>query len=135
MAQSSASCCEPPVYLESAVAFPSNQRPHISINMPEIASSRPFYVALFGVEPVKEVADYIKWEPVSPPVNFTLNQHPPELASTEDLGVECDDPEHARAIAARLRAVGANVKELGRSNYVTADKYGNRWEIMVRKAR
>ncbi len=133
MSTPATSCCAPPEHLASAIAFPSNMRPHISVNVTDIAGVRPFYAALFGIEPVKERADYIKWEPISPPVNFTLNLHPPALASAEELGIEVDVATEAEAIASRLRAVGVEVTQ-GDNVYRASDKAGNRWEISVRSA-
>lgn len=133
MTDTQASCCEPPAHLESAIPFAANMRPHISVNMPDIQSVKGFYVALMGEAPVKEVEDYIKWEPADPPVNFTLNKHPAELASSEDLGIEVASAEQAGDIAGRLREIGVDVEENG-SSYFAADSFGNRWEIMVRDA-
>ena len=131
MTETNESCCSPTPHLNSAIEFPYNMRPHVSINVPELEHALPFYMALFGEAPIKQIHDYLKWEPASPPVNFTLNLHPPQHASSEDLGIEVDTHELAQEIANRLQQIGIDMQNIG-SAYLTTDPYGNRWEIMVR---
>jgi len=130
------SCCAPSAHLCS-IDFPSNMRPHISINVPDVQAVRRFYLALFGEEPVKERNDYIKWELDSPPVNFTLNQHPAELMSREELGIEVDALEKIEPITQRLNKIGVfSVPPANSPVFSTSDDpFGNHWEFMIRDSR
>lgn len=123
--------CQPTQHLESAVFFPFSMRLHISINVPDIEPVLPFYMGLFNATPVKMRGDYAKFELDDPPINLTLNQHPPELASREFLTLEVADEKALAECAERLSKVGA-VTDIAPSEMLAEDACGNRWHLSVR---
>lgn len=132
MKLSKESCCASSTHV-SAVEFSSNTRPHISINVPNLSIVRHFYNALFGEEPVKEMNDYIKWELDNPPLNFTLNQHPPELMSKETLGIELGSIKDIESIFQRLGKT--DFMPNSSESLTVDDPFGNHWEFKIRDSK
>ncbi len=118
-------------------------KPHIALNVTDIAKSVAFYRAMFGVEPVKHKADYAKFDLENPALNFTLNlsETLPAKGALSHLGIQVSSS--ADVVAAGRRFAEAGLQPFAEENtnccYALQDKVwikdpdGNAWEIFVVK--
>jgi len=51
-------------------------KPHVSINVRNVAESVAFYRKMFGIEPAKVRTGYAKFDVQNPPLNLALNEVP-----------------------------------------------------------
>lgn len=115
-------------------------KPHVSLNVTDVARSVAFYRKFFGVEPVKLKADYAKFDLVEPALNLTMNQRPPadhgDQGRLSHLGIQVDSHDGVAAARRRLEAAGMisldeedTVCCYARQDKVWAtDPDGNQWE-------
>ena len=142
------SCCPSPMKessqgsqeLVSAVDFPNSRRPHISLNVKNLRRSLWFYRILFNQTPTKMKPDYAKFEPVDPPINFTINEHADAIDRDGHFGIEVKDVDAVAAYLKRFSAAGLKVDTTETQVaccYSVQDKAwvvdpdGNHWEIFV----
>ncbi|MEK8032492.1 ArsI/CadI family heavy metal resistance metalloenzyme [Ideonella sp. DXS29W] len=145
-ATAASSCCAAPALtaeaeeLVSAVDFPNTRRPHISLNVKNVQRAMWFYKILFNQNPVKLRPDYAKFEPVDPPVNFTLNEHADAVDRDGHFGIEVKSVEDVARYLERFRSAGLKVDTTETQVsccYSVQDKAwvvdpdGNHWEIFV----
>lgn len=116
-------------------------KPHVSLNVTNVAHSVDFYRKFFGVEPVKLKADYAKFDLMDPPLNLTMNQRQPaqdgEHGRLSHLGIQVDGHEGVMAARERLEAAGMIALDeedtvccYARQDKVWAtDPDGNQWEV------
>ena len=116
-------------------------KPHVSLNVTNVAESVAFYRRFFGVEPVKLKADYAKFDLAEPPLNLTMNQRRPaqdgEHGRLSHLGIQVEGHEGVAAARQRLEAAGMisldeedTVCCYARQDKVWAtDPDGNQWEV------
>ncbi|MDH5182053.1 MAG: VOC family protein [Gammaproteobacteria bacterium] len=64
-------------------------RLHVHLSVKDLEKSTRFYNDLFGVEPSKTKADYVKWSLTNPPLNFAISTH--GKAGINHLGIEAED--------------------------------------------
>lgn len=111
-------------------------RPHISINVKNVAKSVEFYKKVFGVEPQKQTSDYAKFDLKAPALNFAM-QSGGTPSRVSHLGIEVETPEEVAAWEERLRAAGV-LKAVEKDSdccYARQDKAwfadpdGNAWEV------
>lgn len=111
-------------------------RPHISINVKDVAKSVEFYKKVFGVEPQKQTASYAKFDLKSPALNFAM-QSGGKPSRVSHLGIEVDSVEEVESWEARLREAGV-LKAVEKDSdccYARQDKAwfadpdGNAWEV------
>lgn len=115
-------------------------RPHVSIDVADLAASVNFYRALFATEPAKLKSDYAKFELTDPPLNFSMNlrEHGKE-GSLNHLGFQVNSTEDVLAAKTRLEASGlVSFDEMDVTCcYAKQDKIwvhdpdGNAWEFFV----
>ncbi|MCW7540994.1 VOC family protein [Aquabacterium sp. A7-Y] len=139
------SCCAPAIQqaaseVLSAVDFPNTQRPHISLNVRNVQRSVPFYRVLFDQNPTKLRSDYAKFEPVDPPINFTLNEHEDAVDRDGHFGIEVKDAEAVGRYLKRFKVAGLKVDTTEtqvaccysiQDKAWVVDPDGNHWEIFV----
>jgi catechol 2,3-dioxygenase-like lactoylglutathione lyase family enzyme len=145
-ASAATSCCAAPGLkaaaeeLVSAVDFPNTRRPHISLNVRNVQRAQWFYKILFNQNPVKLRPDYAKFEPVDPPVNFTLNEHADAVDRDGHFGIEVKDVAAVGRYLERFKSAGLKVETTETQVsccYSVQDKAwlvdpdGNHWEIFV----
>lgn len=144
-APAEASCCAPALKsqaaeLTSAVDFPNSRRPHISLNVKNIKRSLWFYKVLFNQNPSKLRPDYAKFEPVNPPINFTLNEHADAVDRDGHFGIEVKDVGAVAGYIERFKSAGLQVDTTETQVaccYSVQDKVwvvdpdGNHWEVFV----
>lgn len=116
-------------------------KPHVSLNVSNVAESVAFYTRFFGVEPVKRKPDYAKFDLADPPLNLTMNERAPsesgEHGRLSHLGIQVES--HAGVEAARQRLEAAGMIALDEEDtvccYARQDKVwatdpdGNQWEV------
>jgi catechol 2,3-dioxygenase-like lactoylglutathione lyase family enzyme len=114
-------------------------RPHISLDVRDVAKSVEFYKKVFGVSPQKQVADYAKFDVKAPALNFSLVSSTGEISAMDHLGIEVETVEEIAAWKARLQHAGilARVEENTACCFARQDKLwfsdpdGNAWEIFT----
>ena len=62
-------------------------RPHISLDVRDVAKSVAFYENVFGVRPQKQVGDYAKFDLTYPALNFSLISSTEEVSTVDHLGI------------------------------------------------
>lgn len=114
-------------------------RPHISLNVSNVAQSVDFYRKVFGVEPQKRTAGYAKFDLQSPALNFSMlatdGRRPPSRVN--HLGIEVSSEQEVTEWKTRLEGQGiATISEEGTECcYALQDKVwfkdpdGNSWEV------
>jgi catechol 2,3-dioxygenase-like lactoylglutathione lyase family enzyme len=116
-------------------------KPHVSINVRNVAASIDFYRRMLGIEPSKVRTGYAKFDVQNPPLNLALNEVP-TLASPgalSHLGLQVGSSDDVLAIRQRWAAAGLVTRDEMKTDccYATQDKTwvhdpdGNEWEAFV----
>jgi catechol 2,3-dioxygenase-like lactoylglutathione lyase family enzyme len=100
------------------------KRFHVHVAVDDLAVSKRFYAAMFGMPPSVEKDDYAKWMLDDPQLNFAISSRG-NAAGVNHLGFQAEDAAELDAIHQRLQnADGAVVAEAGASCcYAKSDKY------------
>jgi catechol 2,3-dioxygenase-like lactoylglutathione lyase family enzyme len=114
-------------------------RPHISLDVRNVAKSVEFYEKVFGVNPQKQVADYAKFDLASPALNFSLVSSTGEVSAVDHLGIEVGTIEEIAEWKARLQReeILEKVEDDIACCFARQDKLwftdpdGNAWEIFT----
>jgi catechol 2,3-dioxygenase-like lactoylglutathione lyase family enzyme len=114
-------------------------RPHISLDVRNVAKSVEFYEKVFGVKPQKQVADYAMFDLASPALNFSLVSSSGEVSAVDHLGIEVGTVEEIAEWKARLQRQGIleKVEDNIACCFARQDKLwftdpdGNAWEIFT----
>lgn len=115
-------------------------RPHISIDVVDLDSSRVFYEALFNTPPEKTRPGYVKFSLTEPLLNFSLNEREHGASgSLNHLGIEVASTRDVLMAKLRLEDRGLLPREEMSTNccYALQDKIwvtdpdGNSWEIFT----
>ena len=115
-------------------------KPHVSINVRNVAESIEFYKRMFGIEPLKVRTGYAKFDVQNPPINFALNEVAfGERGALSHLGLQVATTEDVLAIRERWMQAGLQtIDEMQTSCcYAVQDKTwvsdpdGNQWEVFV----
>lgn len=117
----------------------SNIRPHLSLNVRNVALSVEFYRKVFRADPQKQTEGYAKFDLKDPALNFSM------LAATDGripsrvnhLGIEVDSMEDVKIWQRRLAANGIETLSEEQTDccYALQDKVwfrdpdGNSWEV------
>jgi predicted lactoylglutathione lyase len=113
---------------------------HISLNVTNIAESAEFYKKMLGIEPIKLLPDYAKFDVPNPSLNLTMNQISFEKGgSLSHLGLQVESTEEVLDMAKRWQENGLITLEEMRTDccYALQDKTwvqdpdGNKWEVFV----
>jgi catechol 2,3-dioxygenase-like lactoylglutathione lyase family enzyme len=114
-------------------------RPHLSLDVRNVAQSVAFYQKVFGVSPQKQAADYAKFDLQSPAMNFSLVSSTGAISSVDHLGIEVDTVEEIAEWKERLQREG--ILEKIENNvaccFARQDKLwftdpdGNAWEVFT----
>jgi catechol 2,3-dioxygenase-like lactoylglutathione lyase family enzyme len=114
-------------------------RPHISLDVRDVAKSAAFYEKVFGVKPQKQVADYAKFDLKVPALNFSVVSSTGEVSSVDHLGIEVETVDEIAEWKTRLqdRGILQKVEENIACCFARQDKLwfsdpdGNAWEIFT----
>src|SRR4051794_8959649 len=74
--------------LASTANFEGDSRLHVSLNVSDLRRSVEFYRVLFGVNPAKIRPGYAKFSVAEPPLNFSVNEFPNDVAAEGHLGIQ-----------------------------------------------
>lgn len=118
---------------------------HVSIDTADLARSAAFYRALFGVEPVLEKPDYVRFWPAELGLVLALNACPPRAAGTgalQHLGILFPDAAALRTARERLAKAGFTSSGTEHTVCCYAELYqfwatdpsGVRWELFLAHA-
>ena len=111
------------------------KRLHLHVGVADLAQSIRFYETLFGAPPAVRREDYAKWMLDDPRVNFAISARG-RAAGVDHLGIQTESAEELGALAARLKAAGAETfdQQATACCYARSDKSwvrdpsGLRWE-------
>jgi catechol 2,3-dioxygenase-like lactoylglutathione lyase family enzyme len=114
-------------------------RPHISLDVRDIAKSVAFYEKVFGMKPQKQVADYAKFDVKTPALNFSIVSTTHDVSDVNHLGIEVDTMEEIAAWKVRLQHEGIleRIEDNIACCFARQDKLwftdpdGNAWEIFT----
>ena len=115
-------------------------KPHVSINVRNIAESIAFYRKMFGVEPAKTRTGYAKFDVQNPPLNLALNEVPfTDRGALSHLGIQVSSTEDVLAAREKWAEAGLITRDEMQTNccYAIQDKTwvtdpdGNEWEVFV----
>lgn len=112
---------------------------HVSLNVSDVARSRDFYAAFFGITPAKDKPGYVKFVTSEPELHLALQQtdRPICCGPLSHLGVRVSTTEEVEAWKRRVTERGlASFDEKDTTCcYARQDKFwvsdpdGNRWEV------
>lgn len=114
-------------------------RPHISLDVRNVAASVEFYQKVFGVTPQKQTTDYAKFDLTEPALNFSLVSSTEKVSSVSHLGIEVDSVNDIAGWKLRLqeRGILEKVEESVECCFARQDKLwfidpdGNPWEVFT----
>jgi catechol 2,3-dioxygenase-like lactoylglutathione lyase family enzyme len=115
-------------------------KPHVSINVRNVAESVAFYRKMFGVEPAKVRTGYAKFDVQNPPLNLALNEVPfNERGALSHLGIQVSSTEDVLAVREKWAEAGLATRDEMQTAccYAVQDKTwvsdpdGNEWEVFV----
>lgn len=113
---------------------------HLSLNVSDLARSRDFYAAFFGISPAKEKPGYVKFVTSEPTLHLALNEtgrRPDPKGSLSHLGLRVGTAGEVDAWKERVteRGVASFNEKDTTCCYARQDKFwvsdpdGNRWEV------
>ena len=88
---------------------------HIHVGVKDLRPSIGFYTALFGEAPVKEKADYAKWEPQDTNLVFAISTRTKNLG-VNHVGLRVNSPEELKTISDRLKQADLKVYGEGQTS-------------------
>jgi len=115
-------------------------KPHVAINVRNVAESVAFYRKMFGIEPAKVRTGYAKFDVQNPPLNLALNQVPfNERGALSHLGIQVSSTEDVLTVRERWAEAGLTTRDEMQTAccYAVQDKTwvsdpdGNEWEVFV----
>jgi catechol 2,3-dioxygenase-like lactoylglutathione lyase family enzyme len=121
-------------------------KPHISINVRNVAESVAFYRKMLGVEPTKVRTGYAKFDVQNPPLNLALNEVPFAVngafagrGALSHLGIQVSSTEDVLAVREKWAEAGLATRDEMQTSccYAVQDKTwvsdpdGNEWEVFV----
>ncbi|MFN7927343.1 MAG: ArsI/CadI family heavy metal resistance metalloenzyme [Blastocatellia bacterium] len=115
-------------------------KPHISLNVSNVAASIEFYKKMLGIEPHKVRNGYAKFDVQNPPLNLALNERAvTDRGALSHLGLQVASTEDVLAIRERWMNAGLTTKDEMKTDccYAIQDKTwvadpdGNAWEVFV----
>ncbi len=123
----------------SVADFDGDCRLHISLNISDLRRSVEFYRVLFGVNPVKIRPGYAKFSVAEPPLNFSVNEFPNDVATEGHLGIQLKNTRFIREAHQRLEEAGFKLTDEDgvaccyavQTKFWALDPDGHRWEMFV----
>ncbi len=112
-------------------------RPHISINVSDVAKSVEFYRKVFGENPQKQTTNYAKFDLTSPSLNLSMQSGAGEVSRVSHFGIEVDSADEVMQWQKNLTEQGLVklVETDTKCCFARQDKVwvtdpdGNSWEV------
>jgi catechol 2,3-dioxygenase-like lactoylglutathione lyase family enzyme len=116
-------------------------KPHVSLNVSDVAASVKFYEKAFGVKATKLRPGYAKFDLETPALNLTMQEAPRTGVNASHFGVQVASTEDVAQAWARFKEAGLETytEENKECCYALQDKVwvkdpdGNAWEVFVVK--
>ncbi len=119
-------------------------KPHVSLNVTNIAASVAFYEKVFGVGATKLRPGYAKFDLKEPSLNLSMVENPPGgggVPQTSHFGIQVASSEDVAAAWTRFKEAGLETRNEDNTSccYALQDKVwvkdpdGNEWEVFVVK--
>lgn len=101
------------------------KRLHVHVSVEDLAVSKAFYSALFGVDPTVEKDDYAKWMVDDPRVNFAISSKPDRRPGLNHLGIQAEEEVELETLYAALGAanIATHTETCARCCYAESDKH------------
>lgn len=124
----------------SALAFPTETRPHVELRVKDVARSIEFYQALFNRPPVESSDIGARFNPYNPAVDFVLVADPTARGRDGHFGIQLKTTADITKYKDRVQAKGyrATLEEAETACCFSVankawieDPDGNQWEIFV----
>ena len=114
-------------------------RPHLSLDVRNVAASVEFYQKVFGVAPQKQTEDYAKFDVRAPALNLSLVSSTGRISSVNHFGIEVESIDEVAVWKQRLQDQGLleKVEENVACCFARQDKLwfsdpdGNAWEVFT----
>lgn len=114
-------------------------RPHLSLDVRNVAASVEFYQKVFGVAPQKQTTDYAKFDLKEPALNLALVSSGGVVSAMNHLGIEVESVEEIAMWKQRLQeqSILEKVEEDVACCFARQDKLwftdpdGNPWEVFT----
>lgn len=100
------------------------KRFHVHVAVADLATSKRFYSAMFGMPPSVEKDDYAKWMLEDPRLNFAISSRG-NVAGVNHLGFQANDAAELETIHTRLQQADSVVVSEAGANccYAKSDKH------------
>ena len=116
-------------------------KPHVSLNVSNVASSVDFYEKAFGVKATKLRPGYAKFDLQTPSLNLTMQEAPRTGVNASHFGIQVASSEDVAQAWTRFKEAGLKTytEENTECCYALQDKVwvedpdGNAWEVFVVK--
>ena len=116
-------------------------KPHVSLNVSNIAASVAFYEKVFGVSAFKLRPGYAKFDLQEPSLNLSMVEAPRTGTNASHFGIQVASSEDVAAAWTRFKQAGlpTRTEENTSCCYALQDKVwvqdpdGNEWEVFVVK--
>ena len=117
-------------------------KPHVSLNVTNIAASVAFYEKAFGVTATKLQPGYAKFDLSEPALNLSMVEAPRTGINASHFGIQVASSEDVVDARSRFEAAGLTTRSEEQTTccYAVQDKVwvedpdGNAWEVFVVKA-
>jgi predicted enzyme related to lactoylglutathione lyase len=117
-------------------------KPHVSLNVSNIAASVAFYEKAFGVAATKQRPGYAKFDLESPQLNLSMVEAPRTGINASHFGIQVATTQDVEEAKAKFAHAGLKTitEEETSCCYAVQDKVwiedpdGNAWEVFVVKA-
>lgn len=116
-------------------------KPHVSINVRNVARSIEFYRRMLGIEPSKIRTGYAKFDVQNPALNLALNEVPSlsSAGALSHLGIQVGSTDDVLTVRKQWAEAGLITRDEMDTNccYARQDKTwvhdpdGNEWEVFV----
>ena len=114
---------------------------HVHMHVSDLAKSRAFYEAFFGVEPVKVKPGYVKFLAPFGPLNLALSEAAPAggRGHVDHMGLQVESGDVVQRELTRVKAAGLPVREemgvncchANQDKFWVEDPDGVEWEVYV----
>ena len=116
-------------------------KPHVSLNVRDVAASVAFYEKVFGVAAAKLRPGYAKFDLETPTLNLSMREAPRSGVNASHFGIQVATAEDVALATARFQRLGleTHVEQNTSCCYAVQDKVwvedpdGNAWEVFVVK--